>query len=367
MSKQVVLENISDDEFQDLTKVHSGEITQSAYRKKWRHSHSVTQKLLEELETKRENLVADADSGVLTGDVLDEITFNNEVWSALERYQQAIHSLRTERSAVSRSLSDDEPVLIVWQSDLHLGHVETMYRKLRQDCEIIRNTPGMYVILGGDLIDNVVTGVSARGMHHEQLTTIHIQKYLAEELTEYLGPENVLAMLLGNHDEWSEKSDDFDPIGYLAHKIGCPYLGAWGTINLGLGDESYSILCAHQFRMRSSFNLTHSAKRFWDFLGNSEIDAVMMGHTHEAASETAPKQQRYMFFGQAGSYLRTSRYGRRLGFGDSLPHMPGVLLWPDSHTALGIHDAFEHGPWMLAAARNDYQARKSARSKKKAA
>lgn len=363
---RVTLATLDASELADVGRVAAGDMTYSAFQQKHRRGFETVKRFVEEYESIDAPSTDDA-NGIISGELLERLTFDNRMFDALIEYQEAYQELRSERSHVHRRLKDDGPVIISWQSDLHLGHTETMYRTLKEDCETIRNTEGLYVILGGDLIDNVVTGVSARGMHHEQLTTISVQKYLAEELTEYLGAENVLAMLLGNHDEWSEKSDDFDPIAYLAHHIGCPYLGAHGTVSIDLGSESYSILCAHQFRMRSSFNLTHATKRLWDFMGTSDHDAVFMGHTHEAASETAPKQQVYRFFGQAGSYLRRSRYSSRLGFGESKPFMPGILIWPDEHKVLGIHDVFRDGPWILEAARARYKAEKKRTSRKRAA
>ena len=365
--RRITLDQLSPDAYADLLRVASGEMPvqgNDSFTGKHGMAPQTARRLRDEILAKGESVhdalpspgVQAAAEGVIAEDFLDQITFDNQVWTALEQMQDAIHAVRPEgKKEISLTVPDDEPILVVWQSDMHLGHTETMYRKLRQDCETVRNTDGMYVILGGDLIDNVVTGVASRGMHHQQITNVDIQKYLAEELTEYLGPDNVLTMLLGNHDEWSMKSDDFNPIAYLCKHIGCPYLGPWGTVGVTVGEQDYSILCSHQFRMRSSFNLTHSAKRFWDFMGTTDHDAVMMGHTHEAAAETAPKQQKYRFFGQAGSYLRTSLYGQRLGFADSQPIMPGVLLWPDEHDCIGVPDAFRYGPWLLQAARADYR------------
>ena len=143
--------------------------------------------------------------------------------------------------------------------------------------------------------------------------------------------------------------DDFDPIQYMAKKIGCAYLGPQGFVNLTVGKETYRILSAHQFRMRSSFNLTHSAKRLEDFSGDADV--VFLGHTHEASGESTQRRGAKKFYGQAGSYLQSSRYGKRLGFRGTNAEMPGAIFWPDRKKVLVVHDAFEDGVVMLQAFR----------------
>lgn len=363
------LAGLSPEELEDLDRLIAGEMLQSEWKAKHRAGTETVQRLRKE---RKEQLglepTIDAGGGssvtnLFDGDVLEHIAFNNEVWLALEKYQAAIHVLDDEVDEVDRRVKDNEPIIVVFMSDLHIGHIWTQHKQLRLDCETIRNTPGIYTILGGDLIDNVTTGVAPRGMHHENISPGMVQKMLAEELTEYLGAENVLAMILGNHDEFSKKSDDFDVVRYLAKHIGCPYLGAFGFVNVQLGKQEYRLLVGHQFRMGSSFNLTHPVKRFWEFHGDSNTDATFLGHRHEGATETAPKQKTDRFWAQSGTYLKRSVYSQRLGFGEARPTMPGVLLWPDTHTVMGIHDVFAHGPWLLEAACRDYRERTAKKSK----
>jgi predicted MPP superfamily phosphohydrolase len=281
----------------------------------------------------------------------ESANFDDGMWTALESVQRELAALSNERFEVEVALPGDQPSLVIFQSDLHIGHTSTDMSKLRLDLETIRNTPGMYVILGGDLTDNVVTSVTSRGMHHEQLTPTRVQKHLIDEAVKFLGREKVLAMVLGNHDAWSISNDDYDPISYLANKLGCPYLGPFGFLTLRLGTETYRVLAAHQFRMRSSFNATHQAKRLEDFQG--EADVVFTGHTHESAAESTWRRHQRKFYGQAGSYLRNSRYSKSLGFGQVTMEMPGAILFPDRHKVIGVHDGIGDGPTLLRAWRSE--------------
>lgn len=268
-------------------------------------------------------------------------SLDSGMWAALEAVQREMHALDTEVFEASVTLPDDGPVLVVVLSDLHVGHVNCDMPRLRRDLELVRNTPGVYAVLLGDLIDNVVTAVTSRGMSHEQLAPIRVQKALVDDAVEFLGAGNVLGMVLGNHDAFSIRSDDYDPVAYWAKKTGCPYLGPFGFLNVTVGAETYRILASHMFRMRSSFNLTHQAKRLEDFQGAA--DAVFTGHTHESAAESTYRQHRHKFYGQCGSYLSTTRYSKSLGFGQVNADMPGVILWPDRHKVLGFQDALTDG------------------------
>lgn len=282
----------------------------------------------------------------------DFATFHNGLWAALERVQDEMLGRDTEMTEVDVPLADDAPVLVAYVADIHLGHTQSRLDLIRRDFERIHNTPGMYCILGGDLTDNVVTSIATRGSYHEQLTPLRIQRALIDEALAFVGPDNVLALILGNHDAWTQRDVDFDPIAYLAHKLQRPYLGPFGFLNLTLGSQRYRVLAAHQFRMRSSFNATHQAKRLEDFTGDG-ADIVFTGHTHEPAAESTYRRGAAKFYGQAGSYLLSSRYSKSLGFGHVTADMPGAVIFPEQHKVIGVRDAFEDGIHLLSSYRSD--------------
>lgn len=276
------------------------------------------------------------------------VGFADDLWATLETLQQQMRDLDTEQAEISLTIEDDRPIMVVFFSDLHIGHTECNMTLLRRDMELIRNTEGLHVILGGDLIDNVVTSVSSRGMYHEQLAPVRIQRVLADRLCGYIQGKT-LAMLLGNHEGWTLSAADDDPIARIAQTIKCAYLGAQGFVNISLGGAEYRLSAAHQFRMRSGFNLTHQAKRLEDFSG--EADATFTGHTHEGSGENTKRRGMRKFYGQAGTYLQSSRYGKSLGFSGATAEMPGVILWPKEKKFIGFNDAFDDGITHLRAVR----------------
>lgn len=343
----------SAEEYADVMLVVAGDMTKVAFVKKHRRAKETLYRWINELESGTLEVDRNTEAVVpqvvpqadIPDEVLENVDFDNGLWMALENVQSEMAKLNNERFEVTIHLDDNDPVLIVWLSDLHIGHTECDMRRLRKDLDVIRSTPGAYVILGGDLLDNVNTMVTGRGMHHEQLTPVEVQKYLVEEFVEYLGSDKILGMILGNHDEWSMKSDGFNPIAYLSKKVGVPYLGSFGFINLVLGDVDYKFLCLHQFRMNSSFNKTHAAKRAMDFIGDADV--VFTGHKHDPAVESAEVRRKSRVFAQAGTYLKRSVYGQRLGFVEAPPDMPGVLLWPDSKDVIPFKAGFGRGVEIL--------------------
>lgn len=273
----------------------------------------------------------------------------DSLWRAIARVQSAWQGLASEQSEVGMTLQDDAPVLVVYSSDWHVGHEWCDMARLERDLRTVQETPGVYVVLGGDLIDNVITA-SPPGAQFEGLAPPRIQKLLAEHALAFL-KGRVIAVLLGNHEARSLRDDDFDFCAYLAQKTSAPYLGPIGLLTARLGDQEYHLLVGHRFRMNSTFNKTHAAKRAMELI--ADADAVMLGDKHDAAGETSWVRQHARWFAQAGSYLRHSRFGRSLGYLGAQPTMPGVILFPAEHRVLGVFDSFVEGIHMLGSYRSD--------------
>lgn len=283
----------------------------------------------------------------------EDVHFEDDLWSILEELQQEYGKEDAHQSDIDVALEDTEPVLVVYQSDQHIGHVEADLKKLRQDIDTIHNTPGMYVILGGDLLDNVTASVAHRGMASEQLTPVRFQRRLVQQFVDFLGREKIIAMLTGNHEAWSIRDTDYDPVKAIAKEASVPYLGDFGRIKLTLGGVEYLGNVVHKAPGGSQINKTAGTKKLIERLGPADFN--FSGHRHVIATEQVEMNGAHRFFAQAGTYQRSSRYGRSLIFPGDDPFMPGVILWPGKKLVIGLHDAIGTGPWMLAAAREEYR------------
>lgn len=278
-----------------------------------------------------------------------------DLWAALESVQESTDALSNRRKETHIKLNEKQPVLLVYLSDLHVGHIRSSLRKIREDIELISQTPGVYVMLGGDLFDNVL-GFHHTGMNFEELIGAEWQELLVDHLAQRL-EGRLIGSVLGNHDEYSVKLADHNPIVKLAKKLNAPYFGAWGVINLTLGEQTYRIGLGHQYRKNSSDNRTHAPKK-WN-ADVRDVDAAFLGHKHSPAAEDTDVRGSERLFFQAGAYLRGSRFGDRLGFNETFPQMPSAVLFGDQWYMEPTKDTFRDGLYTgihkLASYRNDVE------------
>lgn len=272
-----------------------------------------------------------------------------DLWNTAEELRRKILADNTRQEEVTVELSDNSPVLLVWLSDWHIGHMETDMDKLKEDLLLIRDTPGVYVAFGGDYTENTNTAKASRGTHNEQLLPIRIQKKLVKYACE-LVHEKTLVLLKGNHDAWSESSDDFDFVEYLSQELEIPYLGEWGILNTVLNDQTYRILMAHKGRGGGK-DKSAPAKNLMDLIG--DVDGVFTGHKHDSSIAEAIVRGKPVAFGTAGSYLESGRFGRGLSLPKTVPDMPGFVLFDRHKQLFPVRDSLQN-LWVLEGAKQRY-------------
>lgn len=103
----------------------------------------------------------------------------------------------------------DEDITIIPLFDAHLGAKEFMEAKFREFLKMVENTPNVYLILGGDLIQNS-TKSSVSNCFDDSIPSPAAQKKLMKEL---LMPvkDRILASVTGNHEFRSKKDAGLDP------------------------------------------------------------------------------------------------------------------------------------------------------------
>ena len=271
---------------------------------------------------------------------------SEELWDLAEELRKKILDAEYRVDECEVSLIDTSPVMLVGLFDWHVGHINADMEKLKHDLQILRDLPGAYVLFGGDYTENTNTSRSKRGTYHEQLVPIRIQKRLAEQATSWV-ENKILAMVKGNHDAWSEESDDFDFVEYLAKKIEVPYFGDVGFLNISLGSQEYRGLLAHKGRGGGK-DKTAGAKNLEELQGYA--DFTMVGHRHESAISEEIKRGVVKVFASAGAYPDSGRYSRSLSLPPSYAAMPGVILFPNQKKVFPVRDAMDN-LWALEGAR----------------
>ena len=104
--------------------------------------------------------------------------------------------------------------------DVHFGSHAHKYEKFLQYVRWVKETPNVYVILGGDIMENAID--DGRGMTYDQ---DHNPQSQLTILTEILSPiaHRILVSVPGNHEQRTEKKTGIDVAQVLAERLKVPY------------------------------------------------------------------------------------------------------------------------------------------------
>jgi hypothetical protein len=191
-------------------------------------------------------------------------------------------------------------ITIVPLFDVHYGAKGCREDKFNEYIRWIKETPGMYAILGGDLMDNALD--DGRGMMYDQ---IHNPQTQLDNLTKLLTPiaHQCLMMIPGNHENRTYKKTGIQPARILADRLYIPYHDGPVLLNCLAGDFKHRIHVQHGFsRPATKGGQLNAAQKPAKFM---EADAYLSGHTHEAivSEETVLREDT-----QTGSLRFTPRW-----------------------------------------------------------
>ena len=214
--------------------------------------------------------------------------------------------------------------------DVHYGCYGHRDEKFQKYLRWITETPGLYVILGGDLMDNALD--DGRGMSYDQWVPPHSQ---LDDMTEMLAPiaHRVLTMFPGNHEWRTYKKTGIDISKILAARLKIPYHTGPVLLNILAGEHKYTIYAQHGFtRPGTKGGQLNAAMKPMKWI---DADFFLSGHTHEAlvSEDTVLRENaqdgsltfkpRWTIIAQSFmGWLET--YGYRAGYGPTAGG--GVLL-----------------------------------------
>jgi len=161
--------------------------------------------------------------------------------------------------------------------DVHYGSTGHREGKFQKYLRWIAETPGLYVILGGDLMDNALD--DGRGMCYDQ--DIPPQSQL-DDMTEMLAPiaHRVLTMFPGNHEWRTYKKTGIDISKILADRLDIPYHTGPVLLSILAGEHKFTIDARHGFsRPGTKGGQLNAAMKPMKWM---DADFFLSGHTHEA-------------------------------------------------------------------------------------
>lgn len=121
-----------------------------------------------------------------------------------------------EIKPIKINLEEDNNIQIYVLSDMHIGDANADLPTLKKIIEHIRNTPNMYVILLGDIL-NTALKTSKSDIYSETLNVMEAQKLALELLLPI--KDKILAMTPGNHENRVWKEVGIDLSLWLAEKL----------------------------------------------------------------------------------------------------------------------------------------------------
>lgn len=261
----------------------------------------------------------------VTGELDDELNDAEPVEQVWDRHaEQADKKIAAahKRSRFSQSF-DAGPVAISFISDQHIAPGTACdFRRMREDANLIRETPGLYACLAGDGVDNHLKIRSA---------VLGAQSTPGEqwELFDYylgLFAEKILVVCSGNHDAWTVQFAGTDMLKVIAQANRVRYCPAAARITIKVEEQVYSLAFRHQYRYNSNFNQTHCVKQ-WFRMGEESFDVGVIGHHHEAAIEAFLAQGAVRWAARPGSYQITTPYTDQYGFNKAKPTCPTFILF----------------------------------------
>jgi hypothetical protein len=266
-----------------------------------------------------------------------------------ERWQQAEEQTAKdiERHAAERHLKvripGDSPIGISFISDQHIRETGPIdLTRMREDAELIRETPGLYAFLGGDGVDNHIkhrAAMVASGSSPKREWEMY-DHYLS-----IFGEDKIVAMISGNHDDWTRDFAGMDMVDRLARRHRVHYHPDEVMCKLSVDGVLYRVKMRHQYRFNSTFNLGHTIKRLWE-MGDDDFDIGVVCHHHESHMETFDKHGTMRVGFRPGSYQYMSSYSRRLGFKRNTPTCPTVILWPGQHRIMPFIDVWDAADYL---------------------
>lgn len=198
------------------------------------------------------------------------------VWRNLIAAQDRIFELNRKRREEQKIILP-VPCAIAQLSDLHLGDPGTDYRAIRDDAQIIRDTPGLYAGFSGDGVNNWIVNKLA-GLQRKEVVDFDTEWYLFLSWLDWLKGK-LLYVVSGNHDNWSIKLAGIDRVREALRGTKTLYHKDEIRFKLQAGPVEYRVKVRHQWRGHSLFNVTHAIEVGWE-RGPNSFDIGIGGHVH---------------------------------------------------------------------------------------
>ena len=168
--------------------------------------------------------------------------------------------------------------------DVHFGNAAHKHEKFLGYLRWIKETPGVYAILGGDLMETALD--DGRGMSYDQSSNPQTQ---LDTMTQLLAPiaHKILVSVPGNHEDRVYKKTGIDVAQVLAERLKVPYFTGPVTMSLVANTYKWTFYIFHGYgNSQTKGGKANMAARPKNWTGL--VHFFVSGHVHDciATSET---------------------------------------------------------------------------------
>ena len=248
-----------------------------------------------------------------------------EIWESIEELSsQGIKNMESARWAEIQ-FNANRYIGVALASDQHIGNSFTDHERMREDADMIRETPNCFVIHAGDFIDNFMTDKPRPSM--KQRIPPSVQWKLCNHYLDMFG-DKILAVVAGNHDLWTSGLTDYDPLSSKVKSMNVMYHQHELNLRLVLNNIPYNFSIRHMRRGNSSIHPARIVKKMWED-GESDFDVGVIGHHHTPVIEPFTRHGIERWAIRPGSYKAIDSFAEMIGFPADKTTCPMVILSPD--------------------------------------
>lgn len=233
---------------------------------------------------------------------------------------------------------DHGPIALVGTADWHLGAPGINYPRLDEDMRIIADTPGMYAIGCGDLLNQMIVGKLADARRNDRLN-IQDEWALVRRMLAIIA-DKLLLVVMGNHDNWLEMLTGISYFERELHNLkpGVLYDTDDALVTVKVGGWELPTRVRHKWRGTSIYNPTHGIERAAKF--DQRFLIGFGAHTHASGLARAFNVEGVTGMALlAGSYKESDAYARRQGFPTpNASASVAVVIDERNHSLTGFDD-----------------------------
>lgn len=203
------------------------------------------------------------------------------------------------------------PLCLVVCADQHFGAPGVDIRRIFEEQQAIMRTPGTYVLLGGDTVDNMIVG---RLMSQQMFTSTTQEESwaLAEDYVRRF-EDRIVGAVSGNHTQWTTKMLGVDYDRQIVRDAAL-YDTDDLLVTVHAGPHELLLRLRHKWSGNSIYNPTHGIERAARF-DSSRPDVYIGCHVHKGAmAREFVLDARRKLAMLAGTYKMVDSYARTEGF-----------------------------------------------------